>query len=114
MKITFLTTILALFFTLPGFGFTLNDLVNIQKKSNDAQNPVSENQSDTASDSASGAAVSESALAGQQGSSDVDTSWEGISGQPQSRSETRNSDSPSQSQATGGGCQKNEQGAIVC
>ena len=104
MKITFLTTILALLFTLPAFVFSLGDLLNLQKKSNEAQDPVSASQPDTASETASMAGASESALPGQQSPSD----------QSQSRSETMNPEPPSQAQATGGGCQKNEQGQIVC
>ena len=32
MKITFLTTLFAILLTLPAFGFSLGDLLNLQKK----------------------------------------------------------------------------------
>ena len=44
MKITFLTNVLAMLLALPAFGFSLGDLLNLQKKSKEPQNPVSTNQ----------------------------------------------------------------------
>lgn len=111
MKITFLTTVLAMLFTLPAFGFSVGDLLNIQKKSDEPQNPVSTNQPVSASESASDAAVSESAKSGQQGLS------KGISGQTQTNlggSDPHNVDSPSNPEATGRGCPKNDQGEFLC
>ena len=79
MKITFLTTIAAMFFTLPAFGFSLDDLMNLQKKP-DQPRVSAASASDSASES-SGAAVSDSALGRQ-----TQTNPGG--------SETRNLDSP--------------------
>ena len=118
MKIPLLTTVFAIILTLPAFGFSLGEILNLKKKPDE---PRELNESASVSDSASessSAAASESAIGGQQGISEVDIFLKGISGQTQSNSdgskESRNPDSPSNAQATGGGCQKNDQGEIVC
>jgi len=103
--------------TLPAFGFSLGDLLNATGKTDEPKNPVSANQPESVSDSVSGAAASESAIGGQQDILDVDRFLKGIAEQSQANSggsPARNPDSPSNAQATGGGCQKNEQGEIVC
>ena len=109
MKVTFLTTVFAMLFTLPTFGFSLGDLLNLPGKT-DKPHEASESASvtDSPSESASGAAASP----------DVGTFLKGISGQTQSNpggSEAKNPDSPSKARVTGGGCQKNpETGVIDC
>lgn len=116
MKIPLLTMVFAIILTLPAFGFSLGEILNLKKKP-DEPRELNESASVSASE-ASSAAASESAIGGQQGISEVDTFLKGISGRTQSNSggskEPRNPDSPSNAQATGGGCQKNDQGEIVC